>query len=221
MSQSTALLFLGGLMAVVIWWLLRQTIGAQPWLAEGVEDARPDASFPPPAKIGLWVFLAVVTSLFALFISAYTMRMEVGDWNPLPEPGLLWLNTGILILTSVAMQMTRTAADRRQAVNVRIGLVAVGVLTFAFLAGQLVVWQQLNASGYLVVGNPANAFFYLLTALHGLHLLGGLVAWGRATARVWRGVDVGEVRLSVQLCTVYWHYLLLVWLVLFALLLST
>ena len=209
-------------MAVVIWWLLRQTIGAQPWLAEGVEDARPDASSsPPPAKIGLWVFLAVVTSLFALFISAYTMRMEVGDWNPLPEPGLLWLNTGILILTSVAMQMTRTAADRRQAVNVRIGLVAVGVLTFAFLAGQLVVWQQLNASGYLVVGNPANAFFYLLTALHGLHLLGGLVAWGRATAKVWRGVDVGEVRLSVELCTVYWHYLLLVWLVLFALLLST
>jgi cytochrome c oxidase subunit 3 len=138
-----------------------------------------------------------------------------------PEPGLLWLNTGVLILTSVAMQWTRAAANRGQTDGVRIGLVAGGVLTFVFLAGQLVVWQQLNASGYYVAANPANAFFYLLTALHALHLLGGLVAWGKTTARVWRGVAVREVRESVELCTLYWHYLLLVWLVLFALLLST
>ena len=69
--------------------------------------------------------------------------------------------------------------------------------------------------GLFSAANPANAFFYLLTALHGLHLLGGLVAWGSTTAKVWRGVDVGDVRLSVELCTVYWHFLLLVWLVLF------
>ncbi|MGH8055811.1 MAG: cytochrome c oxidase subunit 3, partial [Candidatus Entotheonellia bacterium] len=156
-----------------------------------------------------------------LFISAYAMRMTMGDWSPMPKPGLLWLNTAVLIVTSVAMQWTRAAANRGQVDGVRIGLMAGGVLTFAFLAGQLVVWQQLNASGYFVTANPANSFFYLLTALHGLHLLGGLVAWGRTTARVWRGAEVGEVRLSVELCTVYWHYLLLVWLVLFALLLST
>ena len=176
---------------------------------------------PAAARIGLWVFLAVVTSLFALFISAYAMRMELADWKPLPEPWLLWLNTGVLILTSVAMQWTRAAAARGRADHVRIGLIAAGSLTFAFLAGQLVVWQQLNASGYLAAENPANAFFYLLTALHGLHLLGGLVAWGRTMAKVRRGVKLADVRLSVELCTVYWHYLLLVWLVLFALLLST
>ncbi len=119
------------------------------------------------------------------------------------------------------MEWTRAAAIRGQIDGVRSGLIVGGILTFAFLAGQLVVWQQLNASGYFVAANPANAFFYLLTALHGLHLLGGLVAWGKTTAKVWRGVEVGKVRLSVELCTVYWHYLLLVWLVLFALLLST
>jgi len=95
------------------------------------------------------------------------------------------------------------------------------VLAFCFLAGQLWVWQQLSASGYFLSANPANAFFYLLTAVHGVHLLGGLWVWARATARVWRGMEVGAVRLSVELCTVYWHYLLLVWLALFALLLST
>ncbi|MBA3477870.1 MAG: cytochrome c oxidase subunit 3 [Lautropia sp.] len=208
-------------MAVVVGWLLKQTMNVRPWVAQGTEDVHRDDVSPPAAKIGLWVFLAVVTSLFALFVSAYAMRMELGDWKPLPEPGLLWLNTGVLIATSVAMQWTRAAANRGHTDGVRIGLIAGGVLTFAFLAGQLVVWRQLNASGYPVVANPANAFFYLLTALHGLHLLGGLVVWGRATARLWRGIAVGEVRLSVELCTVYWHYLLLVWLVLFALLLST
>jgi len=214
--------FLGGLMAAVVWWLLKQTINVQPWVAQGsIEDGHGGELPASAVKTGLWVFLAVVTSLFALFISAYGMRMHQGDWSSLPEPGLLWLNTGVLIVTSVAMQWTRAAANRGQTDGVRIGLVAGGILTFVFLAGQLVVWQQLNASGYYVAANPANAFFYLLTALHGLHLLGGLVAWGKTTARVWRGVAVREVRESVGLCTVYWHYLLLVWLVLFALLLST
>jgi cytochrome c oxidase subunit 3 len=79
----------------------------------------------------------------------------------------------------------------------------------------------MDASGYFLTANPAYSFFYLLTALHGLHLLGGLWVWGRTTAKVLRGVEVGKVRLSVELCTVYWHYLLLVWLVLFAVLLQT
>jgi cytochrome c oxidase subunit 3 len=214
--------FLGGLMAVIVWWLLKQTINVQPWVAQGsIKDVHGGVLFPPAVKIGLWVFLAVVTSVFALFISAYAMRMKLGDWSPLPEPRLLWLNTGVLISASVVMEWTRAAAIRRQIDGVRSGLIAGGILTFAFLAGQLVVWQQLNASGYFVAANPANAFFYVLTALHGLHLLGGLVAWGRTTAKVWRGIEVGKVRLSVELCAVYWHYLLLVWLVLLALLLST
>ena len=214
---------LGGLMAVIVWWLLKQSINnAQPWLAQGSnEDMRGGVLARPALTLGLWVFLVVVTSLFALFISAYAMRMNYGDWSPMPKPGLLWLNTTVLIVTSVAMQWTLAAANRGQAGAVRIGLIAGGVLTLAFLAGQIAVWQQLIASGHFVASNPANAFFYLLTALHGLHLLGGLVAWGNTTAKMWRGVALGAVRLSVELCTLYWHYLLVVWLILFAILLST
>ena len=221
MSQSITLLVLGVVMAVVIGWLLKQTFNVRPWVAEGIEDAHRAELTSPPVKIGLWVFLAVVTSLFALFISAYAMRMGLGDWSPLPEPWLLWLNTGVLVLTSATMQWTWVAANRGQADGVKSGLLASGVLTFAFLAGQLAVWQQLSDSGYLMAANPANAYFYVLTALHALHLLGGLVAWGRISAKAWRGGKVAEVRLGVELCTLYWHFLLLVWLVLFALLLST
>ncbi len=72
-----------------------------------------------------------------------------------------------------------------------------------------------------MTSNPANSFFYLLTALHGLHLLGGMWVWARTTFRMLTGANAESVRLSVELCTVYWHYLLLVWVALFALLLST
>ncbi len=210
-------------MATVIGWLLRQSLNTQPWDANDPVENQPGRGVisTDPAKIGLWTFLAVVTSLFALFLSAYLMRMKLGDWRPLAEPNLLWLNTAILALASVAFQLAKGAASRGQLLTVKVGLIVGGVCTTMFLLGQLVAWQQLNASGYFMTGNPANSFFYLLTALHGLHLLGGMWVWGRTTTRVLTSADVESVRLSVELCTVYWHYLLLVWIGLFALLLST
>jgi cytochrome c oxidase subunit 3 len=166
-------------------------------------------------------FIAVATSLFGLFLSAYMMRMKLGDWTALSEPKLLWLNSGFLVLASVAFQLTRGAAKRHQLLTVKTGLIAGGICTILFLLGQLVAWQQLNAAGLYMTSNPANSFFYVLTAIHGLHLLGGMWVWGRTTTRVLTGADAESVRLSVELCTVYWHYLLLVWVGLFALLLAT
>jgi cytochrome c oxidase subunit III len=171
----------------------------------------------PTAKLGLWVFMGVVTVLFSIIASTYVTRMGFADWRPLPEPRLLWLNTGVLILSSVAMQWAQVAARRGRIDSLRVGLLAGGVFAWAFLAGQLWAWQQLRASGYFLAANPANTFFYLITALHGLHLVGGLVAWGKTTVKVWRGF---EVRLSVELCAVYWHFLLVVWLGLFVLMLT-
>ena len=210
-------------MAVIVGWLLRQTLNVKPWVTQRpVGNAHGGVSFfLPPVKVGLGAFLAVATSLFALSISAYYMRMHLADWSPLPEPRVLWLNTALLILGSIFFQWALTAAQRGRIDGVRVGLLAGGAFTFAFLVGQLWAWQQLSAAGYFLTTNPANAFFYMLTALHGLHLLGGLWVWGTTVAKLWRGVAVGKLRLSVELCTIYWHFLLMVWLVLFALLLST
>jgi len=222
--MTAVLLVLVAIMATVVWWLFRQTIDVKPWMAQqpSENDYGDGALALPPLKVGLGVFLAVATSLFALLVSAYYMRMEEGaDWTTLAVPKLLWLNTGALILSSVAMQWTRGVARSGQMRRVRIGLIAGGIFAFAFLAGQLWVWYELNATGRFVSANPANAFFYLLTAVHGLHLLGGMWVWGKTTADTMRAGAVGKVRLRVELCTVYWHYLLLVWIALFALLLTT
>ena len=128
------------------------------------------------------MFLAVVGCLFALLISAYAMRMEMGEWRFAPVPKLLWLNTGLLISSSVALQWAQVAARRGRMDGVMTGLLAGGGMALAFLAGQLIAWRQLDAAGYYLAANPANAFFYLITGVHGLHILGGLVALGGTTA---------------------------------------
>ena len=216
------LIFLGVIMFTVITWLLRQTLSTQPWVSNPADDAVSGSSMNANNKaVTLTVFLAVATSVFALFISAYTIRMEEPDWRPVTEPMLLWVNTAILILASIAYHWTRNAAIRGDQEKLKPGLVASGTLTILFLLGQLVAWQQLNAAGYALDSNVANAFFYLLTAVHGLHMLGGLWVWARSTMKVWSGADADSVRLSIELCTVYWHFLLLVWIVLFGVLLST
>jgi cytochrome c oxidase subunit 3 len=220
--MTITLIFLAAIMATVIGWLLKQTLNTQPWMASAADDAVSGQSLDSHSKtVALTSFLAVATSLFALFISAYTMRMHMPDWSPLAEPNLLWFNTAMLMLASIAYQLTRNAAIAGRQRALKPGLAISGLLTFLFLGGQLLAWQRLDASGHYMSSNPANAFFYLLTAVHGLHILGGLYVWARSTAKVWTGASADTVRLSIELCTVYWHYLLLVWLVLFGLLLST
>jgi cytochrome c oxidase subunit III len=219
--STTILIVLAPIGAIIAWWLSRQRLMAKPWLEVSSIGEIADTGAPslPPAAVGLGVFLAVVSSLFALFISAYLMRMQVADWAQLPAPKLLWFNTGVLILSSVALQYAQVAARKVRMEGVGDGLAIGGLFAVTFLVGQLLAWQQLNAAGYFLAANPANAFFYLFTGLHGLHLLGGLVALGWTANKVWRGgFEVKEVRLSVRLCAVYWHFLLALWFVLFTLL---
>ena len=219
--MSAIILFLAVIAIIAGWWLSQQRLMAKPWLEEGPIGDYPgtDAMTWPAAKIGLGVFLAVAGALFTLIVSAYSMRMTMVDWRALPVPKLLWFNTGVLVLSSVALQWAYIAARRNDLDGVIVGLLAGGAAALTFLAGQLLAWQQLRFAGYFVASNPANSFFYLITAIHGLHLMGGLVALGRTSVKVWRhGVASAEMRLSVELCTIYWHFLLLVWLVLLGLL---
>jgi cytochrome c oxidase subunit 3 len=171
-------------------------------------------------KLALWVFLAVVAVLFMLLVFAYGGRMTYADWRPSPQLGLLWANTFVLILSSVALQWAQFSVRRGQMDGMRVGLLAGGAFTVVFLIGQVLAWRQLGTMVYFDITNPAIAFFYLITGLHGLHLLGGLVAWGRTVAKLWGDFDVAQIRQSVELCTLYWHFLLLVWLILFGLLFS-
>ena len=180
------------------------------------------------AVVGLRVFLAVVTSLFLLLIIAWLMRSQFNDWQalsqpwqPLAQPWQLILNTGLLISASVCLQIAYSnsrAGDSGRSTAVKHWALFGGLFTLLFLGGQLWLWHQLSATGFGVAANPANSFFYLLTGLHGMHLAGGLVAWLRLALRWPASGD--SLRLRLRLCCTYWHYLLLIWLLLFALLIS-
>lgn len=220
--MSAILIFLLLITAIAGWWLARQRLMSKPWLEVGPVTAFPEteASIMHPAKIGLGVFLAVVGALFALLISAYFMRMAYADWQAPPLPRLLWLNTGMLVLASAALQCAVVAAHKGQVDNLRLALPAGALATVVFLGGQLLAWRDLAAGGYFATENPAVSFFYLITAMHGLHIIGGLFVLGRANARAWRGETPARLVLTTELCAMYWHVLLVVWLVLFAVLMG-
>ena len=216
------LVLLAIMLATFLGWLLKHSFNVQPWIPEPVDETANQAPMGANSKmVALTTLLAVVSSFFALIMSAYALRMDYGDWVPLNEPQLLWGNTGLLVLASIAYQWTRNGAVSGRVWRIKPGLLVTGALTLAFLIGQVVVWRMLTASGQYASTNPATAFFYLMTVLHAVHILGGMYVWARATLRVVRGAHPDSVRESVVLCTVYWHFLLIVWLVMFGLLLST
>ena len=221
--MSVILVFLLVIACISGWWLAHQRLMSKPWLEQGLPAATPNnaADEIPTAKIGVAVFLAVVGCLFALFASAYFMRMELSDWQAPPLPTLLWFNTAILVLSSAILQIAVAASRQGKLGTTRILLLLVELAGITFLAGQVVVWRELSASGYFLNANPANSFFYLLTGMHGLHIIGGLIAIGHATAEMWSEKTDSKKPAPVQtieLCAMYWHFLLFIWLGLFILL---
>jgi cytochrome c oxidase subunit 3 len=198
-----------------------QTLRAKPW---SVEQAKLDNLFAGRSstayakKIALRVFLVVVAVLFTLMLIAYAGRMGYEDWRPVPQLQLLWINTGVLVLSSLSMQWAQYSVRHRKMDAMRIGLLLGGALTIVFLFGQVLAWQQLSSMVYFDITIPAIGFFYMITGVHCLHMVGGLIAWSRTAPKVWSNVDITKVQNSIELCTTYWHFLLLVWLVLFGLL---
>ena len=206
-------------------------------MPEGISTTHPHAAHHPSLQhhfenmeqqreagtLGMWVFLVTEIMFFGGMFLAYTLyRTKYPQAFASASNHLSWqlgaINTGVLILSSIALQWAYLAARRDDMDGVIIGLLAGGASAVMFLVGQLLAWHQLREAGYFVASNPANSFFYLITAAHGLHLAGGLVALGRTIAKVWHGVEMVRLRLSVELCAIYWHFLLLVWLVLLGLL---
>jgi cytochrome c oxidase subunit 3 len=167
---------------------------------------------------GLMVLLAATTMAFAAFTSAFVVRRGMSnDWVALPLPRIVWANTAVLLASSILLELARRSlkTGRRTAFNrYWTAGTALGVL---FLVGQALAWRQLNAAGIFVASNPSSSFFYLLTAAHGLHILGGL------TALVYVDVQALRLRLgpgkrtAVDVSALFWHFVDGIWLFLMAL----
>jgi len=195
----------------------------KPWEHAGELDDLRDESVAARAasRTGLFVFLAVISSMFLLFIVSYYSRSQFPDWEVMKDPGILWVNTLVLVLASIALQLASNTAKQGVSSKLVYALSAGVVLTLVFVAGQFLAWDQMIGAGYYAQQNPSYAFFYLVTGLHALHLIGGLWFMGLLGFRFKHRKNKEALLQSVVLCATYWHYLLLVWLVLFTLLLRT
>lgn len=184
-------------------------------------NPRPDdggAAGPParPARVLVWLVVAAVVILFAAFTSTYLARRAEPDWVPVPMPPVLWASTAAILASSLSLSGALRAGRRRRWPALRRGLAATAGLGVLFLALQVQGWRQLAAAGIFLATNPHSAFFYLLTAAHGLHLAGGLGAVGYALARA--GAPGEQVLEVAEPAAAYWHVLTGLWVYLFAIL---
>ena len=207
--MTLILAFLLSVIAVAFWWLLRQGIMSKPWLETGTAATVATQGDRPIELVGLGVFLAVVGSLFALFGSAFVMRMDLELWSSLRLPPIVWANTGQLILASLFLHLAAAAARRGDRPRMTRDLGVAALATTGFLVGQLLAWRELARAGDGLATGPATSFFYLLSGLHGLHIIGGLAALGLVMAG--GANDTRRLAQKAGLCVVYWDFLLVVW----------
>ena len=183
-----------------------------------------DAIEPQKYRIGMWVGLASILMLFVALTSAYIVRgvpaLSGGDsdWHPIDMPPVLWVNTGILLLSSVSIELARRALKRNEYSGFQKWISLTTLCGVAFLAGQFIAWRQLAAQGVFINSHPHSSFFYLLTSLHGVHLLGGVIALGYVTVAALRMRIGFKRRTAVDVTTIYWHFMDGLWIYLFGLL---
>lgn len=200
-----------------------KNVTAKPWeyssptLGTGPESAFQSSS----ERIALTIFLVVVSVIFSLLAVSYYIRMDLGDWVPMSDPSLLWLNTALLIVSSIFFQLARNTAQGTDLLRTRKLFVGAGLFAILFVVGQTVAWQQLTSNGFTVSNSPASSFFYLLTGMHVLHIVGGLWVWSKTTFRFYGQSELSKVKLNIELCTTYWHFLLVLWIFIFAVLTNT
>lgn len=183
----------------------------------GALKVRDDYS-PSPSRTGIWVGLAAITMSFAAFTSALIVRQATAnDWHPLTIPSIIFLNTAILLASSVTLEGARRrvadfalarSSDRSPGL---LWLSATLLLGFAFVAGQYMAWQQLRSEGLYLASNPNSSFFYVLTAIHALHVLGGLAGLMRVIY-LFRQPGLALRRSTLDATSYYWHFMGVLWL---------
>ncbi|MEO8636646.1 MAG: cytochrome c oxidase subunit 3 [Gemmatimonadales bacterium] len=158
-----------------------------------------------PARTGVWIGIATITMSFTAYTSAMVVRQGSGaDWQHVALPRILYVNTLLLLLSSGTLE----AGRRRLSVAWLSITMALGLL---FIAGQVLAWRELASLGVYLATNPASDFFYIFTALHGLHLLGGIVALGYVMVRL-RVSRGGPPLAALSAASLYWHFMAVLWL---------
>ena len=177
---------------------------------------------PPPARTAIWVAMAAIGMTFAAFTSALIVRQGSAlDWHHLTLPRVLYWNTLVLLASSVTLEISRRrisafmGSNKTSSANPAIWLYVTLLLGVMFVAGQYTAWLQLRSEGLYLATNPNSSFFYLLTAIHGLHVLGGLVGMTYVIRKLNRTV---LRRSTLDSFSYYWHFMGILWVYLLVLL---
>ena len=178
---------------------------------------------PARYRIGVWMAIGSILMLFVALTSAYIVRSaSANDWHPIVMPKVLWLSTMLIIISSITIERARRSLKRNNQAAYGRWLVNTVALGIGFVASQLVAWRQLVRQGVYMAANPYNSFFYLFTAAHGVHLLGGLCALTYLLVRTRKARNTidGELRRvgAADAVTIYWHFMDVLWIGLFSLL---
>lgn len=170
-----------------------------------------------PARTGVWIGIAAITMSFAAYTSALVVRQGAApDWRHFQLPSILYFNTLLLLVSSGTLELGRkrlAGAGRESAAGSEGAfflLLTLG-LGLLFIAGQVSAWRDLAAQGLFLATNPSSAFFYVLTALHALHLLGGVAALGYLLGRL-HGSTGGPSAAALDAASLYWHFMGVLWL---------
>lgn len=167
---------------------------------------------------GISLGLAAILMFFMALTSSYIVRKGLGgDWQPVELPRILWLNTLVLLASSATIEVARKRRAARLLAAFRQWWGITTALGALFLVGQVLAWRQLTAAGVYLKTNPASSFFYVLTAAHGLHLTGGVVALLYVALRSWQSSRITQAT-AAELTSVYWHFMDGLWVFLFLLL---
>ncbi len=168
-----------------------------------------------PKKFAMWLFMASVMMLFASLTSAYIVREAEGNWLYFELPSLFYYTTTIIVLSSISLQWAYFEAKKNESKRVRNLVMITAILGVTFLAGQFFAWGELVQSSVYFVGNPSGSFLYVLTGLHGLHVVSAviflLVVMNSATKMRIHSRNMAQM----EMCTTYWHFLGGLWIYLF------
>ncbi len=171
-----------------------------------------------PQVSAVIIIFGVSTVLFSLIVTGYLYSIP-SDQDTLFffKTNLLWINTSILILVAIVFKKINKDLENNRLLKIKTNMIQVGALSYLFLFAQIFFWFQLLESGKVVYTNSYFYSFYFFTALHGLHLLGGLFFWGKVCSKILKieNKKYTEQKNNIEALSLYWTFLLIIWLVFF------
>lgn len=183
-----------------------------------VEEAKPQQSMHPQ-KFALWLFLVTVLMIFAALTSAYLVRQADGNWLLFELPGLFYVTTAIILFSSATMHWAYVSVKKDNLETAKLAISITTILGVGFLVGQLMAWSDLVKNNIYLVGNPSGSFVYIISGLHGLHIIGGVIFLLIVLVSLFRYKIHSKNPLRIEMCATYWHFLDVLWLYLFVFLL--